>query len=177
VAASPSGAFAGHAGKLAHWRDGAWHFIAPSQGWQAFVASEGRTRLFDPAGQQWRPLLAMSPLGAGIGFVVRDTEVDLAGASASTAVMIEDRDVVVGVTSVVTDDIAGASSFSIGIAGEPAKFGAMLSIAEGSRNTGVIGPQAFYAGTALIVTAAGGAFTGGRLRLAVHAMRLEGPSA
>ncbi|MFD2031692.1 hypothetical protein ACFSKM_17830 [Ancylobacter dichloromethanicus] len=35
----------------------------------------------------------------------------------------------------------------------------------GASNIGVIGPQAFYADTPLRVTALGGSFTGGRVRL------------
>lgn len=40
VAASPSGAWAGHAGKIAAYQDGAWAFYAPSEGWLSWVADE-----------------------------------------------------------------------------------------------------------------------------------------
>src|SRR3712207_5060978 len=41
VAASPTGAWAGHAGHIAAWQDGAWQFSAPKLGWIAYVGDEG----------------------------------------------------------------------------------------------------------------------------------------
>jgi len=40
VAASPTGAWAGHATQIAAWEDGAWAFSAPVAGWIAFVVDE-----------------------------------------------------------------------------------------------------------------------------------------
>jgi hypothetical protein len=56
------------------------------------------------------------------------------------------------------------------LAGEPAKFGGSLGIAAGSTNSGVIGPQAFYAPTAVWLTANGAAFTGGAVQIAIHCL-------
>ena len=41
---------------------------------------------------------------------------------------------------------------------------------------GVIGPQAFYADTPIVLTARGGSFTGGSVRIAIHYLTLGGPS-
>ena len=41
VAASPTGAWAGHANHIAEWLDGAWRFFAPGIGWLAWVVDEG----------------------------------------------------------------------------------------------------------------------------------------
>lgn len=41
IAASPTGAWAGHAGKLAAWQDGAWAIFPPRKGWMAWVEDEG----------------------------------------------------------------------------------------------------------------------------------------
>jgi hypothetical protein len=49
VAASPTGGWAGQAGKLAAWQDGAWAFFAPKTGWRAWVADEARLIAFDGA--------------------------------------------------------------------------------------------------------------------------------
>jgi hypothetical protein len=62
----------------------------------------------------------------------------------------------------------GAASYDCGIAGEPTKFGGSLGITAGSTNSGVIGPQAFYLPTPVRLTANGGAFGGGAVRVAVH---------
>lgn len=40
VAASASGTWAGHDGSIAAWLDGAWMFLAPREGWIAWVADE-----------------------------------------------------------------------------------------------------------------------------------------
>jgi hypothetical protein len=76
----------------------------------------------------------------------------------------------------VTAAVTGAPSFSVGVSGSASQFGAALSIAAGSINSGLIGPTAFYASTPLIITATTGAFTGGAVRLSVHYM-LMSPSA
>jgi hypothetical protein len=40
VAAGASGAWSGHAGKLARWSGSAWEFYTPKAGWRAFVQDE-----------------------------------------------------------------------------------------------------------------------------------------
>ena len=51
VAASPTGAWTGHAGSIAAWQDGAWAFHAPREGWLAWVADEDR--LYAHSGTAW----------------------------------------------------------------------------------------------------------------------------
>lgn len=173
VAPEASGAFAGHDGDIAQWRDGLWNMMAPRHGWQAFVEAEGRVHLFDATRGRWRPVMALSASGAATGLHIAEEEVVLAGAFVSTSALIRDRDLVLGVTCRVTQAITGASSFSVGTASDATRFGSLLSVMGGSVNVGVIGPQPFYADTSIIVTPAGGSFTGGKLSLAVHVMRLD----
>jgi hypothetical protein len=40
VAATPTGAWAGQAGKIAAWQDGAWVFYTPKEGWACWIADE-----------------------------------------------------------------------------------------------------------------------------------------
>jgi hypothetical protein len=42
VAASPTGAWSGHAGEIAAFQDGAWAFLEPQSGWIAYIADEQR---------------------------------------------------------------------------------------------------------------------------------------
>ena len=70
----------------------------------------------------------------------------------------------------------GATSYDCGIAGEPAKFGGSLGVASGSTNVGVIGPQAFYAPTPIVLTANGGNFTGGDVRIAIQYLLPTAPT-
>lgn len=54
LGASPTEAWAGHAGELAAWIEGSWQFIAPQDGWQALDKSTGR--LHRHAGGNWEDL-------------------------------------------------------------------------------------------------------------------------
>ncbi len=57
VAASPSGAFAGHAGHVAAWQDGGWEFYVPRAGWFAYVVAEGALIAWN--GSAWVDALAL----------------------------------------------------------------------------------------------------------------------
>lgn len=62
VAASPTGAWVGQAGKLAAWQDGAWAFYMPREGWLAWVADEDVLYAYD--GTAW-DVLSTSGGGGG----------------------------------------------------------------------------------------------------------------
>jgi hypothetical protein len=174
VAASPSGAWEGHAGEIAAFQDGAWVFYSPRAGWKAHVLSEGADVIW--TGSAWAEAggggggssLPTAPHGANIGLVVVEEELALAGASVQSTIVIPDRTIVFAVTERVTAAVTGASSFSVGIASEVAKFGNLLGLSVGSVNIGVIGPTAFYENTPIVVAANGGNFTGGKVRIAIH---------
>ncbi len=56
VAASPTGAWAGHADHIAAWLDGAWRFFIPGAGWLAWVADEAALLAWN--GSAWVDALA-----------------------------------------------------------------------------------------------------------------------
>jgi Protein of unknown function (DUF2793)/GDSL-like Lipase/Acylhydrolase family/Alpha-L-arabinofuranosidase B, catalytic len=49
VAASPTGAWASHAGHIAAFQDGAWAFLIPLEGWLAWVADEDKLLVYTGA--------------------------------------------------------------------------------------------------------------------------------
>ncbi len=51
VAAAPTGAWAGQAGNIAAYQDGAWAFLDPQEGWLTWVADEDKLYAFD--GTAW----------------------------------------------------------------------------------------------------------------------------
>jgi len=57
VASSPTGAWAGHANKIAAWQDGAWMIYPPLEGWSAWISDEDVAVVWSGA--------AWTPLGAG----------------------------------------------------------------------------------------------------------------
>ena len=74
VAASPMGAWAGQAGKIAAWQDAAWAFYTPREGWLAWVANEDK--LYVWSGAAWAEFVS----GAGsLHHVVEDTAPQLGG--------------------------------------------------------------------------------------------------
>ena len=50
VAASPTGAWSGQAGKIAAYQDSAWVFYTPREGWLAWVADEDTIYSYDGSG-------------------------------------------------------------------------------------------------------------------------------
>lgn len=189
VASGASGVWSGWDGNIACWLDGAWMRFPPKPGWLAWVGDEAQVLIW--TGTTWGPLVdgmgfiargpsvavAQGGNGATTGTaVIEETLAGLTGASRDSTVTIPDRAIVLGVSSRTVTAITGATSYDCGIAGEAQKFGGSLGIAAGSTNRGVIGPQAFYADTPIRLTARGGNFSGGGVRIAIHLLTVGLPS-
>ncbi len=175
------------AGRLAHYRDDAWVEIMPREGWLAFARDTGRLLAFN--GSAWSPFVASlteantfpAPQtfarsnGASLSLDIIEEELTLSGASVSSSIAIPNGSICFGVSERVTEAITGASSFKVGISGEANKFGDLLGLSLGSTNFGIIGPTAFYVDTPVVVTANGSNFIDGKVRLAIHALRVTPP--
>ena len=171
------------AGLLARHADGVWEALTPKAGWLAWIIDEGLALIHD--GANWTPLsstfkaltAARSPFLAATRFEIVEQEVTLSGASVATTVPIPARAIVLGVSTRTSVAITGATSYSCGVSGDAGKFGSALGVAKNASNVGVVGPTAYYADTPVVITAAGGAFTGGKVRVSMHLMRLDAPGA
>ncbi len=175
VAATATGDWAGEEGQVAVYDGGAWVFRNPRAGWRAWVEDEGRQILHD--GSSWIDAIAVSPNGAAITFAVTEEEITASGASVDTTITIPDRAIVFAVTTRTTVTVTGATSYDCGVAAEINKFGALLGVAAGSTNSGVIGPTAYFTPTTIRLTANGSSFTGGQVRIAIHFMLCGVPAA
>ncbi len=111
--------------------------------------------------------MATSPSRERIG-LHHENLTGLSGASVDTSIVIPNRAIIFGVSTLTTTTITGASSYDCGVSGETSKFGGSLEIAEGSNNAGVIGPQAFYSDTQVRLTANSGNFTGDAVKVVLH---------
>jgi Major tropism determinant N-terminal domain len=120
--------------------------------------------------------IAAAAHGATIQAQVIEQTVNLSGASVTASVPIPADCIVLAVGALVTTAITGATSYEVGVSGNLSQFGSALAIAAGSSNFGLIGPTAFYNNTSLIITAAGGSFTAGQVRLSISIL-LANPSA
>ncbi len=160
--ASPTGAvWAGNGGRLAGRLGGAWVFATPRDGMRATILDEGRAAVFRGGG--WRG----AAFGAASGYGPRaaEAEVDLAGASVTAAALIPAGAILTHVRSQVVTTVAGVTGFRVGRTGALADHGTLTGLAVGSAYHGAIQPLAVYAPTGVIVSADGGTFSGGRLRL------------
>ncbi len=180
-ATGATGAWAGWDGSIAYWIDGAWMRILPAAGWLAWAVDESQAVVW--TGSAWIPVanamgfiaqspsvdVALGPNGSTTGMAVaEETLSSLSGASVDSSITIPNRSICLGVSTRVVTAITGAASFDCGIVGESSKFGGSIGIGAGTTNKGVIGPTAFYANTAIRLTANGGNFTGGAVRFAIH---------
>ncbi len=190
VAAGATGAWAGWDGEVALFTGGAWFRLSPQEGWRVWVEDEGA--LLVRMGGAWLKLdvalgllvrgpaveVARGPSGSSIGLHVDEELLSgLSGASVTSTIAIPDRAIVLAVSTRTVTAISGATFWDCGIAGEPAKFGGSLGVEAGSTNVGVIGPQAFYAPTPIVLTANGGNFTGGDVRIAIQYLLPTAPVA
>ena len=145
-------------------------------GVKAWVKAERLTITYEDG--IWRDGIALTVHGGRVTLRTKEEEITLAGAFVDTtdAAFIPDRAIVLGVASRTTLAITGATSYGIGIAGNTTQFGNLLGVALNSTNNGVIGPTAFYADTKVRVTANGGNFTAGKVRLIIYFLEMSIPS-
>lgn len=170
-----TGAWSGWDGQIAVY-SGGWFRIVPLPGLKAWVRAERLTVTYEDG--VWRDGIALTAHGGRVTLRAREEELTLTGAYAETAdtAFIPDRAIVLGVSARTTSAIAGATSYGVGIASDAGKFGNFLGIALGSTNIGVIGPTGFYADTKVRVTANGGNFTAGQVRLVVYFLEMSAPT-
>ena len=177
-----SGSWVGEDGKVAAYIDGAWIFLTPKAGWQAWDAATRTWLIHDGTGWLAGPAGTVAALtGNGAATRIEMIEIDhtlLAGAYNDTALSIPDRAIVFGVTGKVLTDITGPASWTLGVSADPGRYGTSIGLSVGSTVNGVSGtPTAYYGATPVRVTGTGGDFTGGSLRLALHYLILDLPSA
>ena len=160
----------GHDGEIAIWSNGGWVFVAPQTGWRAWVADQGKSAIY--SGSDWvASAVAVSPNGAASVFdVVEFDHVFGAETVSTTSVQIPKYAMVHAVTGRVKTAITGTlTSFDVGVALSTNRYGGGLGLAAGSWLVGITGqPVTYYAAEPLVITANGGDFTGGELRLALH---------
>ncbi|MBF9048240.1 DUF2793 domain-containing protein [Rhodobacterales bacterium LSUCC0031] len=178
--AVPEGAadeWAGQAGRLALRLGGGWVFVPPQRGWRAFVQDVGNSALWD--GEVWRlGAMTLSPQGAALALQSLQFDLSItAGASVESGVLIPPRAVLFGVTGRVVATISGtAQSWSLGVAGDTGRFGTGLGVSLNSWVNGPAAPIVYWDGTPLLVSAQGGDFADGMVRLVIHYAQLSLPA-
>jgi hypothetical protein len=175
-----AGEWNGKAGQIAVWCNGGWIFLQPRAGWRAW--DEGAFGYLSFDGAEWVPdAVVVSPSGAGtVMRVIEFEHVVTAGSSNSTSVSIPNQAQVLGISGRVLTALTGPglAGWRIGVSGSDNRYGSGLGVADGSYLLGLSGsPVTYYADTPLVLTAEGGSFASGRIRLALHVVQLVPPRA
>jgi hypothetical protein len=176
-AAGATGAWSGWDGQIALYSGGGWLKILPVSGLKAWVKGERLTLTYEDG--VWRDGIALTASGGRVTLRAKEEELTLAGAYVETAdaAFIPNRSIALGVAARTTLAITGATSYAVGVAANTTQFGNLLGVALGSTNVGVIGPAGFYADSKVRVTANGGSFTAGKVRLIAYFLEMSAPSA
>ena len=177
-----TGDWFGESGNLAIHCNGGWRFVTPKVGWHAFNIETGTNQLFD--GTAWLDsTMAATPSGTATEYEIVEIDHVLgAGTSSTTVPLIPQNAQVVGVTGRVIQEITGSlTSWKLGIDDDepaPQRFGHGLGLALNSYVLGMSGtPTTYYSSTPLLLSAEGGDFASGTVRLAVHFTTLVPPRA
>lgn len=174
VAASATGDWSSHEDDITYYNNSEWKFITPQEGMRLWVSDENRLYIYD--GTEWLPdgLVNQDSGEYWRAERLEVTETSLSGASVTTSLQIPDRAIVFAVHTRVTTAITGATSFSVGDGTTADKFGSGIGIALDSTNIGVATPTPYFAATDIVLTPAGGNFTGGDVKLILHYMVFRG---
>jgi hypothetical protein len=178
VPAGAINAWEGQAGKIAIGSNGGWVFVQPAFGRRALLVDRGLTAIHD--GSVWVP--GAFSLGThGSGMVAGQLSEDVAltaGGSVTTTISIPTGAMVIGATARVTKAITGTlTSWQLGHVDAVNRFGEGLGKGVGSWARGILGaPMTYWSPSPLRLTAVGGQFSGGTVRVVVHWWELRLPN-
>lgn len=177
VASPASGLWAGREGRIAFLSNGGWEFVVPSRGWRGYVVDRSCGATWD--GVEWLvETLAVSPGGGQTLCGILEADVAVSpGPDVVSSLVIPGNVVVLGVTARVLTSLTGTlSTWQLGVAEDPVRFGSGLGLAAGSFALGLSGvPTANYTPTPVLLSASGGAFDAGVVRVAVHTLSILPP--
>lgn len=173
-----TGAWQGHGGALALRSNGGWAFLSPRVGWRGWIVDEAALATWD--GQGWLSgLMTMSPHGATARFVTLEIDVPVTSGSISIVQPFVPAEGLFLALSVVTaETITGTlDHWSLGRFGAPTSFFASIGLAAGSSAVHVPTSLTSTASLqSLLISAVGGTFAGGKVRIAAHVMLFAPPS-
>lgn len=180
VPAGAGEAWAGKAGMIAAWSNGGWSYLTPRPGWRAWDERLAGWQMFD--GSVWVPnALAVSAGGARLSARVLEFDHEIAaGATNLTTVRIPAGAQVVGLSGRVTSAVVGAgiTGWRAGVTGSDNRYGSGLGLTRNAYVAGLSGaPVTYYAATPVLLSAEGGAFVSGTVRLALHLLEISPPRA
>jgi len=180
VSAPATGDWASQEGKIACYSDATWIFFTPKDGWEFYdINSSTMLRYTGAAWEESIPgdFLTAGANGGGVKMVTLEEHLtSLSGATVSSTIAFPNQSLILSATLRVTAAITGATSFDCGDSGSPTRFGNGISVALNTTNQGTTGPVGNYATTPLLLTAQGGNFTGGNVRVQINYLEFIPPT-
>ena len=175
VGTSPTDDFASQNNKIAQYLTGGWRFYTPFKWMDAIIENLNERYSFD--GTNWMPFgLLMKDTGEYLRIGHWQDDITVSGSDIDTSEVIPDRSSVVAVNMRVLTAVTGASSIDIGVSGDTGRYGTGIGIAQDSTNIGMTyHPVTYYADTPIKLTAQGGAFAGGVVRVTAQYLKPQGP--
>ena len=177
VPTGATGDWAGKDGQMAIASNGGWVFVTPKAGWRAWVEDSAQFHSHDGSG--WIPETA----GPGSPGPTRFEEIEFdeaisAGTVHLSSGQIPAMSIVLGVTVRVISPVVGTmASWRLGVPGADDRYGTGYGLGTNAFARGITGaPVTYYADTPLQISAEGGVFSGGILRVRVHTLTLDLPA-
>lgn len=177
VPAGANGDWAGQDGRLAIAQGGGWTFVTPQVGWQGWRVDTGHAVTFDGTFWVGAPV-SRDAHGAALRFETISFDHSVGSGSVSTtATVIPGNSMIHAVSARVVSALTGSlTSWRLGDGGQDNRYGNGMGLAVGSYAEGLLGaPMTVYSDTPLVVSANGGAFSGGVIRIAAHVLTLDLP--
>ncbi len=168
----------GQDGLLALASNGGWIFVAPMNGWSAWLVDE-HSRATYLQGSWQSGVLAAAPNGAAARFDVLEVEHEIvAGGAQAVGLDIPSDSVIFACSARVVEAIEGTvSSWALDLNSGGILFGTGMGLEAESYCTGILGqPTAIYSPKSVRVVPEGGNFAGGKLKIAAHVYRIALPS-
>lgn len=178
VGASPTGAWVGKNNQIAQADGtGGWFFVVPFKRLRLWNETADEYYVYD--GSVWAPEgLLLKESGEYLRIDHKTQDVTLSGAYTDSTITIPDRGLVIAVNVRVITAITGCTSFNVGVSGDTGRYGTGIGVALDSTSIGMSGnPIAYYADTAIRLTAAGGgaSFSAGVVRTTIQYLKPHGP--
>lgn len=172
-----TGAWSNHAGRIAIMSNGGWIFSDIRAGMQAYVADTGSPAIHD--GGEWvSGAMTLGSSGSGLIAGTAESEVEItAGATVISDLVIPYAAMVIGATARVSEALTGTlTSWRMGTQSAPDRFGSGLGVQKDSWARGMLShPVVYWDPEPVILSATGGEFTGGRVKVSAHWLELRLP--
>lgn len=177
VPVGATGAWEGQGGRIAIGANGGWIFVQPQFGRRALVSDKGLSAIHD--GSRW--VIGAVTLGQhGSGMIAGQLAEDLTLTAASvvnTSMVIPAGAMVVGATARVLQAVTGTlTSWAMGNADSLNRFGQGHAKDAGTWVRGILSaPMTFWTPTPVRLSATGGQFASGKIRIVLHYWELRVP--